>query len=115
MIRQFDLALAPYPEPDHAFYFSPLKLFQYMACGVAVVASRIGQISEVIEHGKSGMLCPAGDIDALAESCDQLLGNSQMRMQIAGAGARVVHDRYTWDQNAARVVSIFNSLRVGSY
>ena len=39
VIRQFDIALAPYPKHDHDFYFSPLKLFEYMACGVAVVAA----------------------------------------------------------------------------
>src|SRR5262249_22200001 len=44
VIRTFDVALAPYPKHDHDFYFSPLKLFEYMACGAAVVAPRQGQI-----------------------------------------------------------------------
>ena len=47
LIRQFDIALAPYPVLDHVFYFSPLKLFEYMACGVPVVAANLGQLAEV--------------------------------------------------------------------
>ncbi|HLP77622.1 MAG TPA: glycosyltransferase family 4 protein, partial [Candidatus Paceibacterota bacterium] len=50
MIRRFDIALAPYSRHNHDFYFSPLKLFEYMACGVAVVASDVGQISEVVAN-----------------------------------------------------------------
>src|SRR2546426_7271566 len=53
VIRQFDVALAPYPQLDHAFYFSPLKIFEYMACGVAVVAANVGQISEIVRDGKT--------------------------------------------------------------
>ncbi|HET6688738.1 MAG TPA: glycosyltransferase family 4 protein, partial [Rubrobacter sp.] len=43
LIHRFDVALAPYPRPAHAFYFSPLKLFEYMACGAPVVAASLGQ------------------------------------------------------------------------
>src|ERR1051326_6064134 len=48
VIRQFDIAVAPYPNLDHEFYFSPLKIFEYMACGVPVVAPKLGQIAEVV-------------------------------------------------------------------
>ncbi|PYT66400.1 MAG: hypothetical protein DMG39_26850 [Acidobacteria bacterium] len=44
-----DVALAPYPALE-TFYFSPLKLFEYMAAGLAVVASSAGQIPQLIHH-----------------------------------------------------------------
>src|SRR5829696_4505234 len=65
MLASMDIAVAPYP-PLTQFYFSPLKLYEYMAAGLPIVASRIGQIEEVIEHGQTGMLVPPGDAAAMA-------------------------------------------------
>ena len=62
-LGHFDVALAPYRPTEHAFYFSPLKLFEYMACGVPTVAARLGQIEEVVRHGETGLLYTPGQLD----------------------------------------------------
>jgi glycosyltransferase involved in cell wall biosynthesis len=110
VIRQFDVALAPYPQLDHAFYFSPLKIFEYMACGVTVVAANVGQISEIVRDGKTGLLYPPGDVNALANACHRLLGNPRLRQTIGRAAAKRVHTHYTWDRNASRAVQLARSL-----
>lgn len=112
VIRQFDVALAPYPKLDHDFYFSPLKLFEYMACGVAVVASHAGQIGEIVKHGKTGLLCPAGDTEALASACDRLLRNERLRRALGRAAAKAVAGRFTWDANARRALALAAELIV---
>ncbi|MEE9168225.1 MAG: glycosyltransferase family 4 protein, partial [bacterium] len=53
-----DIVLAPYPKLDF-FYASSMKLFEYMAAGKAIVATRIGQIAEVIQEGRNGFLFDA--------------------------------------------------------
>ena len=111
VIRRFDIALAPYPQPDHDFYFSPLKLFEYMACGVPVVAANLGQIPEVIRDGKTGLLYPPGNLDALVARCEKLLGDARLRAIIGKAGARLVHRQYTWKRNAAAVVKLAAKLK----
>jgi hypothetical protein len=103
LIGLFEVALAPYAHLDHAFYFSPLKLFEYMACGVPVVAAATGQIAEVVQDGATGFLYPPGDLEALTAACDRLLADSALRRRLGQAGAKVIHSRYTWDHNAARV------------
>ena len=110
LIRQFDVALAPYPRLEHTFYFSPLKLFEYMACGVPVVAAEAGQIAEVVRDGETGLLYPAGDLDALVAACDRLLSDQTLRSLLGDAAAKEIHGRYTWDQNAERVVDLARSL-----
>lgn len=60
LLASMDVAVAPYPPLDH-FYFSPLKLFEYMAAGLPIVASRIGQLEELIDDGVTGLLCQPGD------------------------------------------------------
>jgi glycosyltransferase involved in cell wall biosynthesis len=110
LIGQFDVALAPYAHLDHAFYFSPLKIFEYMACGIPVVAAASGQIAEVVHDGETGLLYPPGDLEALTAACDRLLTNSALRQRLGQAGAREIHSRYAWDHNAARVTELACSL-----
>jgi glycosyltransferase involved in cell wall biosynthesis len=110
VVRQFDVALAPYPQPEHAFYFSPLKLFEYMGCGVAMVAAGLGQITEVVRDGETGLLYPPGDLDALTTACDRLLADPALRRRLGEAAAEEIRGRYTWDHNAARVADLARSL-----
>ena len=110
IVRQFDIALAPYPKLDHLFYFSPLKIFEYMACGVAVVAANCGQIAEVIRDGETGLLHPAGDLEAMTTACDQLLSRPKQRVSLGRAAARFIQQEYTWRHNAERVVDLARKL-----
>lgn len=113
LLREFTAALAPYPRPEHPFYFSPLKLFEYMACGVPVVASAVGQIAEVVRDGETGFLCPPGDMGAFEAACDRLLLDPSLRRSVGEAAAREVMGRYTWDANARRVTEIAGALLEG--
>jgi len=110
LIRQFDVALAPYSQPEHAFYFSPLKLFEYMSCGVPVVAAALGQIAEIVRDGETGLLYPPDELDALTEACDRLLADPALRQRLGQAAAKEIRGLYTWDQNAARVVELARAL-----
>jgi len=110
LIRTFDLALAPYEVTEHAFYFSPLKVFEYLACGVPVVASRVGQLPEIIEDGITGLLCAPGDIDDFVAACDRLLSDPEARRDMGQAGAKLIASSYTWDDNAARVTQLAEGL-----
>lgn len=112
LIRQFDVALAPYPKLKHLFYFSPLKVFEYMACGVPVVAASLGQVAEVVRHGDTGVLYPPGDLDALSAACHQLLTQPFERQRLGQAAAERIHGHYTWERNAARVTEIAAALIV---
>jgi len=111
VIRSFDIALAPYPQHDHDFYFSPLKMFEYMACGVPVVAAKLGQIAETVRHGKTGWLYPPGNLNALTASCERLLGDKALRRKLGTAAASLIRDKFTWDRNAARVVALATKLQ----
>lgn len=107
VIRSFDIALAPYPVNDrHPFYFSPLKLFEYMACGVPVVASAVGQVGELLTDESAGALCPAGDPVAMADACIAILDDPRKYAAMALSGPEIVAARYTWDGNARRVLGL---------
>jgi glycosyltransferase involved in cell wall biosynthesis len=103
-----DIAVAPYPKMD-LFYFSPIKLFEYMASGKAIIASNMGQIGEVIEHEKTGLLIEPGNLWALKENIEYLLDNPQMRRKL-GRNARKATESYTWENNVKRVMEIYEEL-----
>jgi len=97
-----DVAVAPYPALDD-FYFSPLKLYEYMAGSRAVVASRIGQVSEVIADGLTGLLYEPGDGEALLRCIQRLRADESLRREL-GQNARTACSKNTWRQNAERVI-----------
>ncbi|HET7479277.1 MAG TPA: glycosyltransferase family 4 protein [Rubrobacteraceae bacterium] len=110
LIRRFDIALAPYPRPKHDFYFSPLKVFEYMACGVPVVAAGLGQIPDIVRDGETGLLYPPDEPGALLAACERLLDDPDLRVSLGRAAAKEIHARYTWDRNAERVTDLARSL-----
>ena len=110
LIREFDVAVAPYPEPRHDFYFSPLKLFEYMGCGVGVVAPRLGQIEELVRDGENGLLYEPSRPDELAAACERMLSDPALAQRLGRAAADRVRREYTWDGNAARITRIAEDL-----
>jgi len=97
-----DVAVAPYPALED-FYFSPLKLYEYMASSRAVVASRIGQVAEVIADGLTGLLYEPGNEDELIACVGRLREDESLRREL-GQSARMACSKNTWRQSAERVV-----------
>ncbi|HVF88472.1 MAG TPA: glycosyltransferase family 4 protein [Blastocatellia bacterium] len=85
------------------FFGSPTKLFEYMAMARPVVASRLGQIADVIEDGESGLLVEPGSSGELARAIDRLASDGALRQRLGVAARRRVEERYTWRHNASRV------------
>ena len=105
MLASMDVAVAPYPQLDH-FYFSPLKVYEYMAAGLPIVSSRIGQLVDLIEDGVTGLLCPPGDATALAAALHRLLVDPNLRQRLGRAAREAVLCGHTWDVTARRVLSL---------
>ena len=105
LLSEMDVAVAPYPEKAD-FYFSPLKVYEYMAAGLPVVASRIGQLDDLIEHGINGLLVPPGDPYALAEALDSLRRDLELRERLGRTARRDVLRDHTWDAVAARILEL---------
>ena len=108
LIQRMDVALAPYP-PMEDFYFSSLKLFEYMAIGKPVVASRIGQIQQVIQDGATGLLVRPGDPRDLVEKIERLRRAPGLRKAL-GIAASQEASHHTWERNARRVIALADSL-----
>lgn len=104
LIARMDVALAPYPAMEN-HYFSPLKLFEYLAMGRPIVASRIGQIADLIGPTGSGLLVPPGDPAALAEAIARIAADPALAADLRRRAAHqaLLHD---WRANARRIADL---------
>ena len=106
-IDTFDVAL----QPAAVEYASPLKLFEYLARGVAVIAPDQPNIREVVEDGRSALLFREDDDASFAAQLDRLAGDAELRARLGdGARARIDEAGFTWSRNAERVVDIASEL-----
>ena len=74
------------------------------------MAADLGQISDVIEHGRNGWLYPAGDNDKLAEGISTLLKDRQLASELGNAGRARVLNNHTWERVTRQVVRIAETL-----
>ncbi len=102
-IAAMDVAVSCHQALDD-FYFSPLKLFEYLACGVPTVAADIGQPARLIRPGETGLLYPPGDPAALAAAIASLIAAPAEARRLAWNGAAHVLQEHTWDGNARAVL-----------
>jgi glycosyltransferase involved in cell wall biosynthesis len=104
-LHRMDVAVAPYPDLP-GFYFSPLKLYEYLAAAVPVVASRVAQVREVIDDGRTGVLCPPADPAALARAIAGLRAEPARRAAMARAGRAEVVAHHSWDGVVRRILEL---------
>ncbi|HEY5979874.1 MAG TPA: glycosyltransferase family 4 protein [Microlunatus sp.] len=103
-LHRMDLACAPYPAGG-SDYFSPLKVYEYLAAGLPVVASAVGQIPAALEHGQLGRLVRPGDPEALTAALAALRTDPVRRAHWRTSGPQAVAARHTWRAVVQRVLA----------
>ena len=99
------VAVAPY-RADDDFYFSPLKLVEYLAAGRPVVAAAVGEIGHCIRPRETGLLYPPGNERALAVALAELLDDPGGAARLGLSGQEHVRGFHTWEQNAHAVTEL---------
>jgi L-malate glycosyltransferase len=89
---------------------SSLAVLEAMAAGAPVVSSAIGGTDELIEDGRSGLLVPPGDAEALAAALRRVLGDAELRESLAAGARERVEAGLTREQMAARVTGVYREL-----
>jgi glycosyltransferase involved in cell wall biosynthesis len=102
-----DILVSPHiPMPDGSRFFgSPTKLFEYMAMGKGIVASRLEQLAEVLEHDLTGWLVTPGDVEELTEAIRRLALDPAKREALGRAARRAAVERHSWARNVIWALS----------
>jgi len=115
------LPAVPHPEVPHwirtfdacvllasngGFHYSPLKLFEYMACGRPVIASAAGDVPSWISDGRDAVLVESGDPRAVVRAIEMVARDDSLRRQL-GRSARMTAERiHSWEARAATLVGV---------
>jgi len=98
-----DVCAMPHPfTVQFAYYTSPLKLFEYMAAGCAIIASDLPAWADVVQHDYSALLVPPDDSAALRQAVLRLRDDPALRLRL-GQAARQQAQSYTWQARARRI------------
>ena len=106
-VAAMDICLLPYDQGSDGFYFSPMKLFEYMACGKPVLAAKVGQVDQVIDDGRNGLISPSGDEAQMTAKLTHLIDHSDLRQRLGEAARRTILERYTWQHTARAMEQVF--------
>jgi glycosyltransferase involved in cell wall biosynthesis len=103
-IRACDVVTIPWPWTEFSAYFtSPLKLFEYMAAGVPIVASDLPSLRDVLRPGENAMLVGPGDTRALGQAIRAVLEDVELAGRL-GEQARRDAKNYTWNRRTAAIL-----------
>jgi glycosyltransferase involved in cell wall biosynthesis len=89
---------------------TPLKLFEYMAAGKAIVATALNQATEVIQDGQNGLLVDAGDVNGFAKAMLELLDDSAKRGRLGQNARQHAVEQYSWEEYTRRLEEIYKSV-----
>ena len=114
-IAGFDLALAPFSrlvesqQREISRWFSPLKIFEYMAQSRTIVAANLPVLRDVLEHGRNAWLVPPEDVHAWIEAVGLLRRDPELRWRLGLAAFEDLKQHYTW---VARAKNVLENLAV---
>jgi glycosyltransferase involved in cell wall biosynthesis len=101
---QFDILCMPYSDSlEASAWMSPMKLFEYMAAGKAIVATDLPVVREILQYGHNAILCRPDSPGELTAAIRQLCANPELRMAL-GRQARADVTNYTWKARASQII-----------
>jgi glycosyltransferase involved in cell wall biosynthesis len=111
--QQCDVLIAPYQNDVRVFgggnnvapWMSPLKLFEYMASGKAIVCSDLPVLREILTHEETALLCDPLKPEEWEEALRRLETNPELRINLGECAKRIHAKTYTWDARVARIFS----------
>ena len=108
-LAAMDVALVMGDGRSGAFHYSPVKLREYLACGLAVIAPRVGELARVLDHGETAWLVPPADAQATADAISLLARRADLRARLGEAARRSAEANDSWESRVRALLDHLGS------
>lgn len=98
------------PLPNHVNAY-PIKIFEYMAAGVPVVASDFPLWKEIVEGNNCGICVPPDDVNAIADAVNKLLQDEKIAQQMGANGKKAIKEKYNWEAESLNLLNFYNKIK----
>jgi alpha-maltose-1-phosphate synthase len=111
-----DIGVAPFDLSAHAplqtfgFYWSPLKVFEYMSMSLPIVTVDVPPLNEIVRNGEEGVLYPSGNVTALADALESLASDPGQRDRMGRSARERVVERYSWQAHCVALDGILREI-----
>ena len=105
-LKASDVCVAAFDDTPQVRTKSPLKICEYMAAGRAIVASEVGEVSEMLDHGKAGLLVRPGDPRALASGVLRILRDGDLKEELQHNARQRSLERFNWTVTAENLIKL---------
>ena len=102
-LREFDIAVAPYPAGEN--YFSPLKVYEYLAAGLPVVASAVGAIPGVLADTGAAILTDPADTADLTDALQRLIDDAELRATMGQRAREEALTSHSWTRRCQQILA----------
>jgi glycosyltransferase involved in cell wall biosynthesis len=110
LIQTADVCVVPTLSTPKTEVSAHNKLFDYMACGKAIVATSLGEIRRIVNHMQDAILVSPGSIDELAMALTRLLGDESLRRSLARNAERAARKYYNWERQAQTLLEVYREI-----
>lgn len=107
-IQKFDIGIMPLIDNEWNRGKCAFKAIEYMACGVPVVISAVGENNYLISNGENGFLVDS--TEAWVDKIEKLTSNLELREKVGIAGQKTVKEEYSYEVNINKLIEIFKSI-----
>ncbi|SDS09906.1 Glycosyltransferase involved in cell wall bisynthesis [Brevibacterium siliguriense] len=102
-LREFDIAVAPYPAGEN--YFSPLKVYEYLAAGLPVIASGVGAIPGLLADTGAAILTDPADTTDLTRALQRLIDDAELRATMGGRAREEALTSHSWTRRCQQILA----------
>ncbi|MCS6839696.1 MAG: glycosyltransferase family 4 protein [Roseiflexus sp.] len=116
LLAQASVAVAPFNTAAHpalraaGFFWSPLKVFEYMAAALPVVTIDIPPLNQIVRHGVEGLLYPEGDTGALTAAIAYLLDHPAEARAMGERGRERVMAHFSWARHCEELERVMREI-----
>jgi len=119
-IAAADVAVAPYNPKGfkymekYGFYFSPIKIFEYMACAKPIITTNVEIVRDIIKENQCGILVEPGNVDEIAHAIEHLLKDKKKAEEMGRNGRKAVLKSYSWDKISGQIYESMKGILRGT-